>query len=99
MAGNLVPYPNHPPHHPLKRHTPAEQAASARLLATIRGELDRAKSKTFIADYYRFYDQPRNPPAWMVALVKSLVQKLIGELTNRPVYATGSALSPQKPCF
>ena len=32
----------------------------------IRGELARAKGKTFIADYCRFYDQPRNPPAWMV---------------------------------
>ena len=34
-----------------------------------------------------------------VALVKSLVQKLIGELVNRPFYrrtATDSALSPQK---
>jgi abortive infection bacteriophage resistance protein len=50
----------------LKRSTPAEQAASTKLLSTIRGELDRAKSKTFIAEYYRFYDQPRNPPAWMV---------------------------------
>ncbi|MBW3127144.1 Abi family protein [Hymenobacter profundi] len=28
--------------------------------------MSRAQGKTFIADYYRFYDQPRNPPAWMV---------------------------------
>lgn len=49
-----------------KRRTSAEQADSTKLLATIRGELARAKSKTFIADYYRFYDQPQNPPAWMV---------------------------------
>lgn len=49
-----------------KRSTPAEQAASDKLLLTIRGELNRAKGKIFIADYYRFYDHPRNPPAWMV---------------------------------
>lgn len=49
-----------------KRGTPLEQADSAKLLATIRQELARARGKTFIADYYRFYDQPRNPPAWMV---------------------------------
>ena len=49
-----------------KRSTPNEQAASDKLLLMIRGELARARGKTFIADYYRFYDQPRNPPAWMV---------------------------------
>ena len=37
-----------------------------------------------------------------LALVKSLVQKLIGELVNRPFYkrtAPDSALSPQKTCL
>ena len=37
-----------------------------------------------------------------MALVKSLVQKLIGELVNRPFYkktATDNALSPQKSTF
>lgn len=28
--------------------------------------MDRAKSKPFIAHYYRFYDLSCNPPAWMV---------------------------------
>lgn len=36
-----------------------------------KGELERAKDKEFIADYYRYYHTPANPPAWMALEVLS----------------------------
>lgn len=52
---------------------------SNRLIETIlgnparrhKGELERAKDKEFIADYYRYYHTPTNPPAWMALEVLS----------------------------
>ncbi|MGI4736084.1 MAG: Abi family protein [Janthinobacterium lividum] len=55
-----------------------EAQDTQRLLDTIlgspgrsQGELTRAKDKEFIADYYRFYHTPANPPAWMALEVLS----------------------------
>lgn len=36
-----------------------------------KGELERAKEKLFIADYYAMYHTPVNPPAWMALEVLS----------------------------